>query len=105
MLPQSKCTTGEQELLSVAETLKSFEAILMGQRIIVHADHSNLLCKKLASGRLIRWRMLLEEFGPEFVHMKGTKNVVADALSRLDMKPNPRDVINDTHTISVGLIS
>ena len=52
---QSKYTTGEQELLSLVETLKSFENILMGEKLVVHTDHLNLLYKKLASARLIRW--------------------------------------------------
>ena len=93
---QSKYTTGEQELLSIVETLKSFENILMGQKLVVHTDHLNLLYKKLASGRLIRWRMLLEEFGPSFEHIAGKKNVVADALSRLDMQINKHDHKEDT---------
>ena len=59
----------------------------MGMRIVVHTDHLNLLHKKLASGRFIRWRMIVEEFGPKFEHMEWTKNKVADALSRLDMSP------------------
>ena len=40
---QAKYPTGEQELLSIVETLKSFENILMGQRFIVHTDHLSLL--------------------------------------------------------------
>ena len=66
---QSKYSTGEQELLSLVETLKSFENILMGQKLVVHTDHLNLLYKKLASARLIRWRMLLEEYGPKVEHL------------------------------------
>ena len=62
---QSKYSTGKQELLSLVETLKSFENILMGQKLVVHTDHLNLLYKKLASVCLIRWRMLLEEFCPK----------------------------------------
>ena len=92
---QSKYTTGEQELLSIVETLKSFENILMGQKLVVHTDHLNLLYKNLASARLIRWRMLLEEFGPTIQHVKGEKNVVADALSRLDMTTKQYDNISD----------
>ena len=53
----------------------------MGQKIVLHTDHLNLLYKRLASAQLIRWRMLLEEFGPSVEHIKGEKNVVADALS------------------------
>ena len=31
----------------------------------------------------MRWRLLLEEFSPEIVYIKGPKNMIADALSRL----------------------
>ena len=93
---QRKYTTGEKELLSIVETLKSFENILMGQKLIVHTDHLNLLYKKLASARLVRWRMLLEEFGPQFKFINGVKNVVADAMSRLDLTEKHHDIIEDT---------
>ena len=38
---QQKYTTGEQESLSIVETLKAFESILMGQRIVVHVVWNN----------------------------------------------------------------
>jgi transposase InsO family protein len=81
---QKRYTTGEQELLSIVETLKEFRNILLGQRIIVHTDHKNIVYGKLSNDRIARWRLLLEEYGPTYVHVKGTDNVVADALSRLD---------------------
>ena len=62
---------------------------------MVHTDHLNLLYRKLASNRLIRWRMILEEYGPEVVHVKGVHNVVADAMSRLDIQTKPEDEIPD----------
>ena len=34
----------------------------------------------------MRWRLLIEEFGPELRYIKGELNVVADVLSRLDLK-------------------
>ena len=33
----------------------------------------------------MRWRLILEEFGPELNYIKGEHNVVADALSRLEL--------------------
>ena len=33
----------------------------------------------------MRWRLILEEFGPDIKHIKGEDNVVADAISRLPM--------------------
>jgi putative transposase len=82
---QKRYTTGEQELLSIVETpLKEFRNILFGQQIIIHTDHRNILYKKLSSNRIIRWQLLLEEYGPEYVHVKGKDNVVADALSHME---------------------
>ena len=39
----------------------------------------------------MRWRLILEEYSPTFYHIAGPKNVVADALSRLDMGANDND--------------
>jgi hypothetical protein len=81
---QTRYTTGEQELLSIVETLKEFRDILLGQQGIIHADHLNMLYGKLSNGRITRWRLLLEEYGPKYVHIAGKNNIVADALSRLE---------------------
>ena len=93
---QKNYGTGERELLSLVETLKAFENILMGQDLVVHTDHLNLLYDKMATARLSRWRMLLEEFGPKVEYVQGHKNVVADALSRLDLQSKQHDEIDDT---------
>jgi len=81
---QRNYTTGEQELLSIVETLKEFRNILLGQKVIVHTDHKNIVYGNLSNDRIARWRLLLEEFGPEYVHIAGKENVVADALSRME---------------------
>ena len=88
---QSRYTTTERELLSIVETLKEFRTILLGHRIIVHTDHKNLVCKHFNTERVMRWRLILEEYGPELNYIKGANNIVADALSRLDMLP-PEEV-------------
>ena len=33
----------------------------------------------------MRWRLILEEYNPEIIYIQGSKNIVADALSRLDI--------------------
>ena len=40
----------------------------------------------MTSQRDLRWRILLEEFGPQIEYIKGDDNSVADALSRLNRK-------------------
>ena len=86
---QTRYTTTERELLSIVETLKEFRNILLGQRIKVHTDHENLTYKTFNSDRVMRWRLYIEEYSPHLHYIKGTHNVVADALSRLEMKETP----------------
>ena len=38
----------------------------------------------------MRWRLILEEFGPKLKYIKGENNFVADALSRLEMSDNQK---------------
>jgi hypothetical protein len=83
---QTRYTTTERELLAIVETLKEFRNILLGQRIIVHTDHKNLTYKNFNTERVMRWRLILEEFGPELKYIKGSNNIVADALSHLNIQ-------------------
>ena len=70
----------------------------MGQRIKVFTDHKNLVHESelKTSQRVMRWRLLLEEYGPEIEYIKGPKNVVADALSRL---PKQGDIVDDVDAV------
>jgi hypothetical protein len=42
----------------------------------------------MTSDRVVRWRLLLEEYGPKIVYIKGIHNTVADAISRLEYDPS-----------------
>jgi len=89
---QRNYTVSERELLGIVEGLKAFEGILRGQQLIVYTDHLNLLYNNMPTQRMVRWRLLLEEFNPIVKHVAGEKNDAADALSRLDMSDKPYDV-------------
>ncbi len=91
---QLNYTVGKKELLGIVEGFKAFEGILRGAYVTVHTNHLNLLYKKLPSQRMIRWRLLLEEFHPRVKHVAGVDNAAADALSRLNMCPKQDDVID-----------
>jgi hypothetical protein len=71
------------------ETLKESKGMLWGQKIKVYNDHKNLIqdALGLTSNWVYQWRLLLEEYGPEIIHIKGIHNTVADAISWLDYCP------------------
>ena len=53
----------------------------------MHIDHAAIKCllaKKDVKPRLIRWVLLLQEFYLEIKDKKGSDNVIADHLSRLE---------------------
>ena len=76
----------KQELLVVVFAFEKFCFYLLGTRVIVRTGHLTLrylIAKKDAKSRLIRWVLLLQEFDVKVSDTKGTKNQVADQLSRL----------------------
>jgi hypothetical protein len=87
--PQTRYNVIKKELLAIVETLKEFKGMLWGQSIVVYTDHKNLIqdALRLTSDRVYCWRLLLEEYGPEIIYIKGIHNTVADAISRLEMVP------------------
>lgn len=97
---QTRYTTTERELLSIVETLKEFRNILLGQRIQVYTDHKNLTYVNFNTERVMRWRLILEEYAPEFIYLKGETNVVADALSRLELLDTSDDSTHDIHYLA-----
>ena len=82
---QQNYTTTEKELLSIVANLKELRNILLEHQITVYTDHKNLTYKTFNTERVMRWRLIIEDFGPELKYIKGENNVVADALSRLEM--------------------
>ncbi len=61
----------------------------MGKRLKVFTDHKNQIQDAfgLTSDRVYQWRLLLEDFHPKIMHIKGIHHTVADAISRLDFGP------------------
>ncbi len=64
--------------------------MLWGQHIKVFTDHANLMrdVLGLTSDQVYQWRLLLEEYGPKTIYIKGIHNTVADAVLQLEYDPS-----------------
>jgi hypothetical protein len=83
---QMNYNTTEKELLTVVFACEKSKSYLVGSPVVIFSDHAALkylLSKKDSKARLVRWILLLQEFDITIKDKKGTKNVVADHLSRL----------------------
>ena len=77
--------------------------MLWGQYIKVFTDHANLMRDALGftSDHVYRWRLLLEEYGPKIVYIKGIHNTVADAVSQLEYDPSVNRTAENFHMTKV----
>jgi hypothetical protein len=100
---QRKYSITEIELLAIVETLKEFKGMLWGQNIKFFTDHANLMrdALGLTLDRVYQWRLLLEEFRPKIVYIKGIHNTVADAVSRLEYDPSVNQTAESFHTAKI----
>jgi hypothetical protein len=103
-------TEKNREFLSAIENCKEYKNILLGHHysIIVFTDHKNDTfndLKALDRVFLTCCLLILEEYGVTFEYLPGKKNVVANALSRLDidsLKIQEEDVLT---LLSASVIS
>nr|GEZ14478.1 reverse transcriptase domain-containing protein [Tanacetum cinerariifolium] len=89
-------TTTEKEMLAVVYAFEKFRPYLVLSKSIVYTDHpalKYLLNKQDAKPRLLRWVLLLQKFDITILDKKGSENLTANHLSRLE---NPhQDVLEN----------
>jgi hypothetical protein len=100
---QRKYSVTKIELLAIVKTLKEFKGMLWGQQIKVFTDHANLMrdALGLTSDRVYRWRLVLEEYEPKIIYIKGIHNTVADTLLWLEYDPSVNKTAESFHTMKV----
>ena len=62
-----------------------------------------MTCKNFNTNRVLRWRLILEEYGPDIEYIKGEKNVAIDALSKLPNNGNQDTTHEEMYTTETML--
>ncbi|GJQ86388.1 hypothetical protein Trydic_g8478 [Trypoxylus dichotomus] len=86
-------STIEREHLAIVECCKHFRPYIFGREFLIETDHKPLVWLfflKDPNSRLTRWRLRLEEFQYKIQYKKGKENMVADALSRIEINTKER---------------
>lgn len=84
---QSRYSTIEQETLALLFALQFFE-VYVGSSVlpvVVYTDHNPLTFLSRMynhNQRLMRWALVIQGYNLQIQHIKGSENIVADALSR-----------------------
>ena len=55
------------------------------------------MCDFFNSDRVLRWRLILENYGPDIEYIKGEKNIVDNALSRIPLNGNQETTQKSTY--------
>ena len=77
---QQRYTVTYMELLIIIETLKKSKTILLGQKLSINTDNKTPKCKNFNTNRVLRWILILEDFGTGIEYIKGEENIVSYAL-------------------------
>ena len=81
---QRRWTTIEIEAYAIVRAITSWRRFLLPNPFTIYTDHRNLtFILRSETQKLTRWRLALQEYVFNIVHIKGEENVVADALSRI----------------------
>ncbi|GKC41205.1 reverse transcriptase domain-containing protein, partial [Tanacetum coccineum] len=109
---QAHYTTTEKELLAVVYAFEKFRPYLVLSKTIVYTDHSALnymLSMQDAKPILLCWILLLQEFDVIIHDKKGTDNLAADHLSRLEnphqSDPEKKEITETFPLETLGMVT
>ena len=93
----------EKEAYAIVYAIQKFRPYLLGCKFTVMTDHKplkHLFTSEMRNARVQRWAIMLDEYGCDIQYVSGSKNVVADMLSRLG--PMEADVTANNDDLMIG---
>jgi len=74
----------EKEAFGIFYALQKLEHLLRDVHFVLRTDHKNLTYINFGnSAKIMRWKLMIQEYDFDIEHVAGEENVVADAFSRL----------------------
>ena len=81
---QKRWSTADKECYAIVYALKHLEHLIRDRYFVLRTDHKNLTYLNLEnSGKVRRWKLLIQEYNFGIEHIDGESNFVADDFSRL----------------------
>jgi hypothetical protein len=82
---QSRWSVSDKEMFSIVHGVLANHYLLMGRKFTIRSDHKALMFNERvsASNKIERWKVSLSEYDINWEFIEGSKNVVADAMSRV----------------------
>ena len=84
---QKRWSAIEREAFAIVHALRKLQPYLQGADLTILTDHKplrSLFQCELKNSKVQRWAMLISEFAPKIEYRKGSDNVRADMLSRIE---------------------
>ena len=90
---QLNWSTPEKEAFGIFYAIQKLEHLLRDVHFILKTDHKNLTYINFGnSAKIMRWKLMIQEYDFDIEHVAGEDNVVADAFSRLMAMPEDPDI-------------
>ncbi len=93
---QLNWSTFEKEAYAIFYAFQELEYLLHDRFFTLRTDHANLTyIRDSGSEKVRRWKLYIQEYNFDIEHIKGEKNIVADALTRLvEVPEEPEHLLN-----------
>lgn len=92
-------TVTELEMLAIIYALQKWRKLIYGFKILLRTDHKALtflLKTSIASERVNRWALYVQQYDIDIEHCPGKENLIPDALSR-----NPEDQEEEVNQVEL----